>query len=173
MPIDVTIPASSLRPKDAADDVPVGDVVIRGTLQEVDNEYFFKGTVSGAYKHACDRCLEEATNPFELDVLWSFERGAQPVADVIEEEIVENSEDRLSTFTFEGNEIDLSAQVWEELVLAMPNKFVCQEDCKGLCPSCGINLNNSTCSCREKDMENKGLAGLADLLPRLESKKED
>ncbi len=174
--IDVTVAASSLRPNHTAEDVPVGDVTVQGCLQQVDSEYFFQGTLSGEYHRPCDRCLEQAVDPFAFDVIWSFEQGApEPVTDVDEEEedIELQVEDKLSTFTFQGNEIDLSQQVWEELALAMPTKFLCQEDCKGLCPSCGINLNDNTCSCREESMDNKGLAGLADLLPRLESKKED
>ncbi|MCX5757894.1 MAG: DUF177 domain-containing protein [Candidatus Hydrogenedentes bacterium] len=69
---------------------------------------------------------------------------------------------------FTGDEIDLAPAVWEEVVLAAPTKFLCRPDCAGLCPHCGANWNRGTCNCHEtEELDRKGLAGLADLLPKL------
>ena len=75
------------------------------------------------------------------------------------------------TRTYQGQEIDLGPYVWEELVFAAPAKYLCREDCRGLCPRCGANLNTGPCACAPaeapKAEANKGLAGLADLFPDL------
>ena len=100
----------------------------------------------------------------------------------------ENIEDETEiVYGFTGHEINLGPAIWEEIVLNAPTKFVCRENCAGLCPACGVNLNRETCGCGishdaasgnepvaggtpgtgRKPMETKGLAGLADLFPDL------
>jgi uncharacterized protein len=168
--VDVVVPIAEVKPPDAESGVPALTVDVAGALTEAGDEYVFRGTLSGVFEHACDRCLDVAAVPFDIDVLWSFKEGpAPPIADGAEE--TKDDAETLTSLTFEGNEIDLAPCVWEEVVLAMPLKFVCREDCAGLCPHCGANLNRERCTCREKDkMDNKGLAGLADIFPDLRPK---
>ena len=52
-----------------------------------------------------------------------------------------------------GKPLDLTDDVREDILLSLPLKFLCQEDCRGLCPHCGQNLNEGTCSCQELDQE--------------------
>ena len=52
-----------------------------------------------------------------------------------------------------GVEINLAALLWEEFVLALPEKVLCKADCKGLCRNCGQNLNNGACSCKSDDID--------------------
>lgn len=47
------------------------------------------------------------------------------------------------------DEIDVSGEIREELLLAFPANILCSDDCKGLCPDCGINLNKNTCKCSQ------------------------
>ncbi len=49
---------------------------------------------------------------------------------------------------FFGRTLDLAPQVWETLLLLLPTKVLCKEDCAGLCPSCGADLNEGLCSCK-------------------------
>ena len=58
--------------------------------------------------------------------------------------------------------LELDALAEEDLVLNLPSKVLCQEDCKGLCPTCGKNLNDGPCDCKEP--VDPRLAGLLDLL---------
>jgi uncharacterized protein len=75
---------------------------------------------------------------------------------------------------FEGGLVDLSECIWEEIVLFVPLKVLCKDDCEGLCPRCGINLNRTRCDCAavisEERFTSKGLKGLSDILPRLKPK---
>jgi uncharacterized protein len=60
--------------------------------------------------------------------------------------------------------------VWEEIVLNAPSKYLCKEECEGLCPRCGANLNREACRCSHEDegpQPHGGLAKLADLFPDL------
>ena len=62
----------------------------------------------------------------------------------------EENEEYPEYFVLEGNEIDLDEILSTCLILDMETKFLCREDCKGLCPSCGKNLNLGPCGCRKK-----------------------
>ncbi|MEA3364296.1 MAG: DUF177 domain-containing protein, partial [Candidatus Hydrogenedentes bacterium] len=174
--VDLTVQEEDLRPA-GAKPLDIGPVRIRGKVQVVEPRYVFIGTLTGVYFRQCDRCLKEIEVPFNFDVLWSFERGTasqfiESVSEYGEHDLVE---DESETVLFDGSEIDLALQAWEELVLSAPSKTLCKEDCAGLCPYCGADLNTTTCSCRgkesPKEFGNKGLSGLASLFPDLDPKR--
>ena len=71
----------------------------------------------------------------------------------------EVEEDDLSTAFYENDAIDLGQLMMEQFQLALPMKPLCREDCKGLCPNCGMNLNTGTCDCNVK-WEDPRLAAL-------------
>jgi uncharacterized protein len=54
---------------------------------------------------------------------------------------------------FAGNEIDLSDEVRDEILLAIPLQVLCQESCRGLCPVCGGNRNKVPCQCEEEQRQ--------------------
>ena len=81
------------------------------------------GTLTAEMICVCDRCGEEFESLKEMDL----------DATVVEE----NPEDDPSLFVLEGNEIDLDEILSTLFILDMETKFLCKEDCKGLCPTCG------------------------------------
>jgi len=170
--IDVSATAEELGGA-GAEGFPVDRVGVHGTITDLGGEYLFRGTVDGKFTGLCDRCLETAEAPFDIEVAWTFYEGSIPtgVAELAgEDEDGEEDDDWSGARPFEGGVIDLVPSVWEEVVLAAPTKYLCKEDCAGLCPRCGQNLNESACTCKEdssSDMDNKGLAGLADMFPDL------
>ena len=93
------------------------------------------GTLTAEMICVCDRCGEEFESLKEMDL----------DATVVEE----NPEDDPSLFVLEGNEIDLDEILSTLFILDMETKFLCKEDCKGLCPTCGKNLNLGPCGCRK------------------------
>jgi uncharacterized protein len=102
------------------------------------------GTVHTVLELACSRCLE----PFALPVEGEFDLRYQPhVADAGEGER-EIEEDDLSTAFYDNDEIDLRQLMREQFYLMLPMKPLCQDDCKGLCPVCGTNLNRAACDCK-------------------------
>ncbi len=160
--VDVVVTTADLSQPEGVEGLPVGSIAVNGEMSEAGREYLFIGTVSGTFKLTCDRCIEAAEHPFHTDVCWTFVESTAPEADAD----VNDDDDVVRTFA--GNEIDLAPEVWEEVVLAAPAKFLCSPDCAGLCPHCGVNWNRATCNCNEtEELDRKGLAGLADLLPKL------
>jgi uncharacterized protein len=71
-----------------------------------------------------------------------------PEAVIGKEEIELRMED-LDVDYYTGEVIDLTPIIFEQIMLQIPMKALCNELCKGLCPHCGINLNKANCDCRE------------------------
>ena len=94
------------------------------------------GNVRVVLKAACDRCLKDV--PVSLDI--SFDRMAQSPDAESDEEI-----DDLSFM--EGYQLDVETFVYNELLENWPVKILCKEDCKGVCPRCGQDLNERECGC--------------------------
>ena len=53
----------------------------------------------------------------------------------------------------EGDELDLDELIYSDIILLTPTKFLCKEDCKGLCPTCGKNLNEGDCACAKQQTD--------------------
>ncbi len=179
--IDTTVDVMACAPK-GAPTLAVEAVQLTGMLTPVSSEYLFRGRIHGVFLHACDRCLQPARTSFDIEVTWDFQEGAARTvldeAAMPEEAEYEYDTDVASpeTYMYQGLEIDLGPCVYDEVSLAAPAKYVCREDCAGLCSRCGANLNEGPCSCAAEDEDtisaNKGLAGLAELFPDLAPKKE-
>ena len=116
------------------------------------------GTVKTTLELPCSRCVE----PFLLPVENSFDLRYQPHAVNTGEGEREIEEDDLTTAFYENDQIDLRDLMREQFYLALPMKPLCQDDCKGLCSICGINLNRGTCDCK-REWEDPRLAVLKTL----------
>ena len=81
------------------------------------------------------------------------------------EDEVELSQDDLTTAFYRDQTLDLAEMVREQFYLALPMRPLCREECKGLCPQCGTNLNQGTCACDVR-WEDPRLAGLRTLLKK-------
>ena len=92
----------------------------------------------------CGRCLEPVTLPLEQDLDLFFLPHQENQG---EEDEVELSERDLVVAYYRGDRLDLGEVVREQLILSVPMKRLCQEGCKGLCPSCGANRNRTSCAC--------------------------
>ncbi len=176
LPIDVLASEEELRPE-GAKDISVDPVLVHGHLSEAGGDYMFRGQVSGRFRRHCDRCLAATLVPFEVEVTWVFthhgvERPLEELSD--ESEDLDEVDDSTLTLQIHADVVDLGAPAWEEVVLAIPAKILCDVNCAGLCPRCGADLNREGCACRDEDQgepANNGLAGLADMFPDLKTKK--
>lgn len=126
-----------------------GQIEIHKTMQNVS----LAGDLSLALQPTCARCGQA----FDTQLEVSMQRHMVPYFSgpreemLSEEEEIELSADDLDFSFYHGEEIDLGEIVGEEITLALPMRFLCQEDCKGLCPRCGKNLNLGVCSCDGQD----------------------
>lgn len=125
-------------------------IQVKGTISNSGGILNMKGAIAGFALLKCDRCLE----PF-----------AWPLFVNIEEEFAhEPSSDGDDLNIYEGSYLDIDDIIYNDLVLALPMKFLCTLECKGLCPECGTNLNYQRCQCEAKtDMR---LIGLGEWLER-------
>ena len=126
------------------------------TIQKSGDEFFCQARIVGKVSMECARCL--ATFPTELSGRTSFIVTAEPTRASGKE-----SEDAEEYVLINADQVaDLTEVVRQELLLSLPMKPLCSEECKGLCPRCGVNLNIETCDCRVKGMDSRW-EGLKDL----------
>ena len=106
---------------------------------------------------ACARCLE----PVEREMAPRFDLHYRPVASIAREEEITLAADDLEVGFYAGQGLFLADVVAEQVYLALPMKVVCREDCRGLCPGCGVNLNRERCRCAPRALDPR-LAPLAE-----------
>jgi DUF177 domain-containing protein len=116
------------------------------------------GRVETTLELPCSRCLE----PFTLPVEQTFDLRYQPHAQNAGEGEREIEEDDLTTAFYEDDEIDLGQLMREQFYLSLPMKPLCADDCRGLCPVCGTNLNRGTCDCK-RNWDDPRLGALKEL----------
>ncbi len=113
-------------------------LVVRRTEKAV----IIEGMVETVVDTACSRCLDET----HLPIRTSFRYTYLPADEMVLHDRELNAEDIEFSY-FEGEMIDLDPLIYEQVVLQIPIKTLCCEDCRGLCPRCGTNLNISGCDC--------------------------
>ena len=102
-------------------------------------------TMSVDYQAACARCLSPLSGSFSLDL----EKTVAP-----RKLLTDLDEDRLDDYAIiDDGFLDLDETLLEQLEMEFPSRFLCKEDCKGLCQKCGHNLNEGDCECDTKDFD--------------------
>ena len=107
-------------------------------------QYRLVGRVATRLSLDCSRCLEAYSYPVDADFDLLYVPHSENVAADAE---VEVEEDDLGTAYYRDEQIDLGQLLREQFYLALPMKPLCREECRGLCPQCGTNLNTATCDC--------------------------
>jgi uncharacterized protein len=105
------------------------------------DDLYFSGGLDGVVEGMCARCLE----PFSFRIDSPFELVLTP--EVKAASVEELSAEDLALSFYSGDEIDLAPLISEQAILALPSRALCREDCRGLCPQCGANRNDESCSC--------------------------
>lgn len=136
-------------------------VEFAGRLERIDGGFLLEGRLRLAGSAACSRCLTPVPFSRDEDVSWTF-APAHSRNDRGEDE--ELSEGDLDVVFYDELRVALDPLVDEQLQLAIPMKPLCREDCKGICPSCGADLNAAACACRPAAAGSLA-TGLKNLLP--------
>ncbi len=134
----------------------LGPIRIHLTLSRSGRTVLVESRIRAEAEFSCDRCLD----PFPSVLSSAYKATLKPKPQVSPDEEVELGRDDLETEFYEGDEIDLTPILQDQLLLAFPQKSVCREDCRGLCQRCGQNMNRGTCQCADREID-----------PRLESLK--
>ena len=126
-------------------------IVIHGTVRNMAGALMLEGSADTTLELVCDRCLK----PFRQELRL-------PVSTLLAETLEDEENDEI--VLLEDGAVDLDEVFTTALVLSMDSKHVCAEDCKGLCATCGADLNQGPCGCR-KEIDPR-LAALAQLLDK-------
>jgi uncharacterized protein len=134
----------------------------RGHKQNID-DIRVVGGLDVTLEVSCARCLEPVTHT----VTWSFDLLYRPLGVDRRAEEVAITEADTEIGYYEGEGLLLEDVLREQVLLATPVKLVCRDDCKGLCPHCGANLNVEKCDCQQPG--DPRWAALSDLKNKLQS----
>lgn len=113
------------------------------TVDNLENRFLLTGALQASGKAQCGRCLAEFMLVWEVPVEIMVLRN---------QDSDEGEGDTLVLHQTRG-EVDLEPAIGECLALAYPLATFCKEDCKGLCPTCGIDLNSESCSCQDDEID--------------------
>ncbi len=128
-------------------EIAVSSIHFSGAVKDLSGFIRLIGTISGVFSAPCGRCLAPVKEDFSIEMDFSVVNAP--------------TESEEETIFAEGQKIDIDAIVSENVRLNLPLRLLCHEDCKGLCPKCGKNLNEGSCDCVQKEVDPR-LAGLAD-----------
>jgi uncharacterized protein len=113
-----------------------GPVEVKGKVTNTGGGFLLEAELTLDYQVSCDRCMCETRQTHKLDFKEEFVSGH----DIANETV----------YGFSGDLIDLTECLRDQIILALPMKFLCSPECRGFCPKCGKNLNEEECRCSEE-----------------------
>lgn len=133
------------------------------------------GTIQAQWHTECDRCLAETDMALALPFHACFMPAASSCfafADRQDQRDDESLGDDIASledeylYQYSGERVDLTDMVQDEILINLPSRVLCKEDCKGLCPRCGLNRNSGICSCQQitDDEDESPMKALAALI---------
>ena len=133
IPFDFIENAAEVCGKDFLNDGEIiGNVKISGKVEDVGGRFLIKGKVFCEKKFVCDRCLADSI-------------GKQ----------VHKFEEELEILPEEEDSIDISDLILDTIAAGQSLKNLCKDDCRGLCPVCGSNLNEGDCGCDREEIDSR------------------
>ncbi|MBP2642188.1 MAG: hypothetical protein H6Q67_75 [Firmicutes bacterium] len=126
-----------------------GNIEVKGEVCNSGSCLVVSGEIRCQAKRSCNRCLKEFLAPVVAPFSENWKK------DTSDSEVV----------SYQGDELDISELVRETLVLAEPLKSLCTPECRGLCPQCGIDLNQEKCNCVRDEIDPR-FAALQKLLTK-------
>ena len=144
-PVDQVVPVEMTEFKKSYGVMPViekGDAHI--VVKHVKNrELTIEGECKLVLEIPCDRCLEPVSTEFELEISKNIDLS-----------IGDDQEDELDEKNYiDGYNLDVEKLLYNEILIGWPMKILCSEDCKGICNTCGQNLNLGTCDCEDTSLD--------------------
>ncbi|TYB31948.1 MAG: DUF177 domain-containing protein [Candidatus Mcinerneyibacterium aminivorans] len=137
-------------------------------VYESNQIFVLRGKMDVTYSLNCSRCLTRFEREETLDLFLVFKYENTRNKNVKEKEI---DEDEINVIFIEQSVIDITEYIINEIMLNIPIKVLCKEDCKGLCPICGTDLNEGSCDCKKEKVDER-MKQLEDIKKRMFDKKE-
>jgi uncharacterized protein len=128
----------------------VSPAEVGGSATRKGEEVRLRGSIKTEVELLCDRCLAPSRAPLEVEFDARFIPQAAAAG---AGENVELLDEDLGVAAYEGDAVDMDELVREQILLALPLRSLCREDCKGLCAKCGADLNSGDCSCEQAETD--------------------
>ena len=131
------------------------------SLYKEGSDIYLKGDVLAEFSSICSRCAESISSSLTQSLFCNFKPQSSKARSGDEEE-------DLALSYHNGQEVELESYALDQVMLNLPFSILCSEKCQGICPDCGINLNNINCKCKnsestKSDGKNKPFADLLKL----------
>lgn len=123
--------------------IAISEFDIEGVVNKSGSELLIDFTINGELVYQCSRCLEDVSEHFCLPLHKRIIKNA----------VVQQEDEESGSYIVDEYELPIGDLVVDEILMALPLHVVCDENCKGLCPQCGINLNHESCSCSEDKID--------------------
>jgi len=134
---------------DPADVSAEGDGRFKGHVERADgSSVHIRGHLNLKTSGPCARCLTNTPLEVDQELDLFFLPESESWSEHDDEEGAELQDRDLVVSFYKGDLIDLGAVIREHVLLAQPMKRLCREDCRGVCPSCGADLNVAPCACK-------------------------
>jgi uncharacterized protein len=122
-----------------SDSFKVAPVMVTGTIKPRGRDFHLNISYSSEWEFFCGRCLEKTKYVVQGEIKRS---------------IVKDGNDGDDDYVVvESSVIDLYDVIYNDIVLNLPGQVVCDNECKGLCPDCGVNLNEGACECSSEEVD--------------------
>ncbi len=121
-----------------------GNIEVDVEINKVHNQLILDSSILVNTVFECDRCTASFSRPLRAEYEMVYMLRVEPV---------ETESDNIAYLSAEADSIDISDDVKDFAILAVPMKKLCSEECKGLCSRCGKNLNEGDCSCSKNETD--------------------
>ncbi len=121
----------------------VDDVLLNCEMDKSPGQIILSCNISATTQLTCDRCNKEYNHELQHNFKMTY---------LIEKERITEDGTDIHYLSPDTDKVDLHQDVSELTTLALPMKHLCDENCKGLCPICGINLNENSCDCKSEEI---------------------
>lgn len=125
------------------------DIAVRGEARRNAAGVEVAGSINGKLNIDCTRCLKPVETPLDT----AFDVSFIDQENTPEDKELQLQQADLSADVLQGDELDLTELAREQILLSLPEQTFCREDCHGLCPACGRDLNEGDCDCGSDEID--------------------
>ncbi len=126
-----------------------GHLRVQATLEKGRRQMLLRVSAAAGAEFICDRCLDTFTRKLETKYIIVYAPGDRSMAGV------QNESNEIQILSPDMNFIDLDEDVRQYLVLDVPQKLLCSEECEGICPQCGARKNTAHCHCTAEEIDTR------------------
>lgn len=128
----------------------MSNIEVAGAARRSSGIAFVSGTIHGALEIVCSRCAEPVNANLDSEFAVEFVTAENYPSGSAETEV---SGQDLALSTYDGDHVDLNEIVREQILLDLPARQLCRENCQGLCLTCGKNKNTDVCQCETEETD--------------------